>query len=305
MARPPRVPSYSLHKPSGQAVVKVAINGKRRSIYLGKHGSDESREAYARIVADLLAGRKIEPQATANRGNCTPVSAVSIGELIAKYQNYANGYYRKGSKPTSEVASIRCALEYLQEAYSDLPANAFSVGDLRATRQRMVDAGLCRGVVNQNTGRLVRMFRWAASVEIIPASVWAGLQTLPGLKAGRTTAKETKPVEPVDDDVVDKTLRELSPIVRSMVELQRATGMRPKEVCQLRPCDVDRSGDVWLYTPAEHKTEHHGKRRVILIGPRGQAILKPYLLRPHDEYCFRPSRGTLKPRKDRRYRVDS
>jgi integrase len=81
--------------------------------------------------------------------------------------------------------------------------------------------------------------------------------------------------------------------------------MRPNEVCQVRPCDVDRSGKVWTYAPAEHKTEHHGKGRVILIGPRGQDILRPYLLRPHGEYCFRPSRGTLNPTKDRRYRVDS
>jgi len=202
MPRTPKVPQYSLHKASGQAVVKVTIDGSRRTIYLGKHGSDESRERYARIVADLFAGRTITPPTVEKQGADTPEPSITFGQLVAQYQEHARGYYRKGDKPTTEVDSIRCALRYLLDAYLELPAEHFAVGDLRAVRQRMVDADLSRGVVNQNAGRIVRMFRWAASIEIAPACVWAGLQTLRGLKAGRTTARETKPVEPVDDETV-------------------------------------------------------------------------------------------------------
>src|SRR5690606_25462094 len=54
--------------------------------------------------------------------------------------------------------------------------------------------------------------------------------------------------------------------------------------------------DVWLYIPAEHKTEHHGKARTILIGPRAQAVLRPYLLRPPEQYCFVPSESESKRR---------
>jgi integrase len=74
-----------------------------------------------------------------------------------------------------------------------------------------------------------------------------------------------------------------------MVRLQRLTGMRPGEVCIVRPCDVDRSGDVWSYRPESHKTEHHDRERVIYLGPRAQSILTPYLLRPADAYCFSPA----------------
>ena len=56
-----------------------------------------------------------------------------------------------------------------------------------------------------------------------------------------------------------------------MVRFQRLTGARPGEVCQLRPVDVDRSGDVWEYRPESHKTEHHGRERIIYIGPQAQA----------------------------------
>ena len=296
MAAKSRVPSYCLHKPSGRAIIKVA--GK--IIYLGAHDSETSRQNYARIVADILAGRPVcKPSQDAK------VPTITIGQLIERFQAHADGYYRKNGKPTSEPGTIRSALRYIPDALRGLPAAEFSIGNLKAIRQTMIDAGHCRSSINKNTNRVILVFRWAATEELIPPAIPQALALLPGLKAGRSEARESKPVEPVDDALVTKTLRELSPIVAAMVQLQRLTGMRPNEVCQVRPCDVDRSGKVWTYAPAEHKTEHHGKGRVILIGPRGQDILRPYLLRPHGEYCFRPSRGTLNPTKDRRYRVDS
>ena len=46
-----RVPKYRLHKGSGQALVQY--RGQR--IYLGVHGSPESRRKYREFVAKLLA----------------------------------------------------------------------------------------------------------------------------------------------------------------------------------------------------------------------------------------------------------
>ena len=43
-----RVPAYRLHKPSGQA--RVIIDGQH--IHLGRYGSPESREKYARLIAE-------------------------------------------------------------------------------------------------------------------------------------------------------------------------------------------------------------------------------------------------------------
>jgi integrase len=67
------------------------------------------------------------------------------------------------------------------------------------------------------------------------------------------------------------------------------TGARPEEVCLIRPCDVDTSGAVWFYRPESHKTEHHDLGRVVCIGPKGQDVLRPYLLRAKDAHCFSPS----------------
>jgi integrase len=67
------------------------------------------------------------------------------------------------------------------------------------------------------------------------------------------------------------------------------TGMRSGEVVLMRVCDIDRSGPVWLYRPAEHKMRYRDRGRVVPIGPRAQAVLKPYLdARAVDDYLFDP-----------------
>jgi integrase len=66
--------------------------------------------------------------------------------------------------------------------------------------------------------------------------------------------------------------------------------MRPGEVCILRPCDIDMSGDVWWYKPEHHKTAHQDKDRVIAIGPKAQDVLKLFLPANSLDYYFNPSR---------------
>ena len=87
---------------------------------------------------------------------------------------------------------------------------------------------------------------------------------------------------------------DLSPLVELknlewlMVRLQRLTGMRPEEVCMVRPVNLNREANVWLYRPASHKTEHHGRDRVVPIGPKAQGVLLRYLARDAETHCFRP-----------------
>jgi hypothetical protein len=47
-------------------------------------------------------------------------------------------------------------------------------------------------------------------------------------------------------------------------------GRRPQDVCLMRPRDIDREGEVWIYQPESHTTEHHGRQRVIALGNRAQ-----------------------------------
>jgi hypothetical protein len=53
------------------------------------------------------------------------------------------------------------------------------------------------------------------------------------------------------------------------------TGMGPGETLDVRGCDLDTAGRPWTYTPASHETQHHGHERVIYLGPRARATIKP------------------------------
>lgn len=270
-----RVPSYRRHRPSGQAVVTIA----GRDIYLGKWGTAASRVEYQRLIGEWLAAGGTLPSAQHD---------LTVAELCQQFYRHAAAYYVKDGQPTTELAEYRLMLRLLRQRYGHTLARDFGPLALKAVREAMVAAGWTRGVVNQRTYRIKRVFRWAVADELIPPTVYQALSAVEGLKRGRTAAAESSPIEPVADEVVDATLPHLPPIVADLVRLQRLTGCRPGELCILRPMDVDRGVEIWLYRPESHKTQHHGRQRSILIGPKAQQVLARYLLRDASAYCFDP-----------------
>jgi integrase len=289
MSRRKLVPSYRHHKQSGQALVTLTDGlGGRKDVLLGKYDSEQSYEAYQRVLAEWQrAGRQLVQQAT---------SGLSVNELILAYWPQVEEYYRHpDGKATSEVANIKLALRWLRQLYGHTRAADFKGVALEALRGKMIEAGLCRNRINKDISRIRRMFRWGASKELVPVEVHQLLMTVEGLKAGRSAARETKPVRPVPVAFVESTLPDLSPQLQAMVKIQLHTGMRPGEVCVMRTIDVDTTGAVWLYRPGsdqgahgKHKTAHRGQDRVIAIGPKGQEVLKPWLRLKLDEYLFQP-----------------
>jgi integrase len=109
------------------------------------------------------------------------------------------------------------------------------------------------------------------------------------LKRYKSQAKAPEKVYPVEWETVSKIKDRVAAQVWSMILIQWHSGMRPGEVVQIRPCDIDMSGDVWFYRPQEHKTKHRGHERVIGLGKTCQSILQPWLDRPPSSYCFSPA----------------
>jgi integrase len=165
---------------------------------------------------------------------------------------------------------------------------------LESIQVQMIGAGLSRNTINEIIACIRRAFRWGVAKELVPPAVLQALQAVPGLRKGRTAAREPAPVQPVSEEIVEATLPHLSTVVGDMVRLQRLLGCRPGEVCMMRPCDIDRTAEVWEYRPASHKTEHHGRQRVIFIGPKAQQILLTYLLRDAQAFCFSPAESDIK-----------
>ena len=289
-----RPPAYRLHKSTGQAV--ISVHG--RVIQLGPFGSQKSHARYQEEIANWRAVRQRleleqaaepEPEVTLNELQARRLRGfpVSIDELALAYLDFARDYYRKNGRVTREAEIIGDMLRVLVRHHSGEAAEEFGPVKLKELRERMIDeVDWCRKHINKQISRLTRMFKWAVANELIGPTVYQALTTVAGLKRGRTDARETGPVLPVDDAVVDDTLPHLPQIVADMVRLQRLTGARPGEICTLRPCDLDQSGDVWVYEPGEHKMEHHGASRLVMIGPKAQKLLKLYLNRHPMCPCF-------------------
>ena len=101
-----RIPKYRLHKGSGQALVQ--INGER--IYLGKHGSAESKEKYQRIIAEWLVSVGEPKQGDVASPATTIRHDLPINEMLLAYLKFAEGYYAKDGEATKEFVCMKHSL---------------------------------------------------------------------------------------------------------------------------------------------------------------------------------------------------
>ena len=280
MPRKKSPPSYRLHKARNCAV--VTIDGKNH--YLGPYGSGESHEKYARLISgwrDRVRKHQSSPPPVA-----VGAPNLLVNELLLAYWVFAETYYRKDGQPTKELACMREALRPVRRLFGHSLARDFGPLALKAVRKEMIESDLSRGVINHRCNRIRRVFKWAVSEQLIQVSTYEALRTVPGLRFGRTQARETEPVKPVPDEHVEALLKFVAPTVRAMIRIQRLTGMRPGEVVLMRECDIDRTGDVWIYEPLDHKNRWRGHRKVVPLGPKAQGILKPLLNRNPEAYLY-------------------
>jgi integrase len=288
-ANPIRIPVYAKHKASNQAV--VYLDGKER--YLGKYGTARSKQEYRRLIGELLA-RQGRPE--------RPPETLTINELLLAYWNYSKEYHGWSKR---DGYCLKDVMRIVKEVYGRSLAGDFGPLALKVCRQRMIEKDWCRTYVNAQTARITRMFKWAAAEQMLPASVHAQLATVEGLHKGKTQARESERIRPVSLDHVDAALLHMPPTVRAMVKFQLITGCRPAEACIVRPIDIDMKNPAcWVYRPARHKCEHHDQERLILIGPKGQDVLRAFLGVKVDGYCFSPQQSeearSIKRRQERK-----
>ena len=286
MARRRKVPSYCRHKASGQAY--VTLDGREH--YLGVYGTPESRERYARLIAEHTAGdSSLAMPAPAS-------SSLSISELALVYwERHVLKVHVSEGKPTDRQYHIRLSLRPLKELYGSAPVSDFGPRALKCVREKMIaDAVEKRGAVNRryvndHVGIIKRMFRWGVAEELVPVHVFQSLEAVENLRKGwDSRVRERERIKPVPDEHVTAILPHVVPQVAAMIQVQRVTGMRPDEVTIMRPGDIDRREEVWLYVPRAHKLEHLEIDRVVPLGPRSQDVLQSWLDRPDDSFLFSP-----------------
>ena len=285
-----KVPSYCHHRPSGRAVVYL----DRKPTYLGPYGSPGSYEKYEREIAEWR-NRRLTGATELSALRPDQLNSFTISELILAYFKFAEKYYvTSDGEQTKEFTEMKFALRPLRKLYGRTLVRDFGPRALKAVRQHMVDSGeLSRKVINRRINRIRRAFRWAVSEERAPQGAYEALRSVEGLKFGRTQARETERIKPVPQPYVDAVVEVVSPPIATMIRVQQLAAMRPCEVVEMRACDIDMSGDVWLFEPFHHKNRWRGHDRHIALGPVAQDLIKPFLKLNTQAFLFSPREAEL------------
>lgn len=269
-------PRLRENKAKGLAFVEWVSLGKRHTIYLGPIGSEDAKKAYKRFAAEWAAGQHV--MGPSGKGE------VLVYEVIERWLAHCELTYVKRGKITSEVHCNRRALAIVAELYLDTPAAEFDCDKLEAVRAAMLAMGWYRKTINDHVARVQRAFSWAVTKKLVPAAVADALKHLQPIQAGRTSAPESQPKKPVPAEHIEAIFPHLHPnpkrraVVEAMIRFQRLTGVRPGELCSMRPEDIDRSDEVWAVTVTEfNKMLHRDVVRTVLIGPKAQAVIAPVL----------------------------
>jgi len=284
---PKRVPQYPSkpHK-SGQARIKI----KGQQVYLGVFGSAASHAKYHRVIAEYFSGGSLPSARETPAGD-----GITIAQLVNEHRIYAESHYRKNGKPTKELNGFKNALRFVLQSYAATPADKFGPRMLLAVRQSMIEEKLCGREINKRMGKIRRVWKWGVSRELVKVETFYALRTVEGVRKGQVRNPEE--IRPVAIQHVESIKSQVSPQIWAMIQLQLHTGMRPAEVCIMRAVDVFADhptipaglrGLCQVYIPESHKTEHHGKMRVVFIGPKAQEILREWLERKPTGYLFDP-----------------
>ena len=268
-----KLPAYRRHKASGQAV--VTLSG--RDFYLGPWGTKLSRANYDRVVAEWLGNGRALPASPQS-----DPAAVTVQRLLA-------AWWTSGKIVESQRPHWRKCIGILRRLYGTASVEQFGPVALKAFRQQLVAERLSRTTINKYVQQVRRIFRYGVSCELVPVDVAGALDAVEGLRRGEADVPEPRKVKPVADAMVDQVVAQASPTLAAMIRVQRATGMRAGEIVIMRTGDLDRTGDVWTYSPRHHKGTHREQTRTVFIGPRSQAVLTPFLKLDPDAFLFSPA----------------
>lgn len=267
--------------------------GHRRTRRFGKEHDTPRKVARARFNN----WKRSEYDTKAHVRNPDDPLAYTVTMLCDDYERHAAGIFVKNGKPTTHMSQVRAALDALREWFAASPVSSVTAPEIAKLRDAEIHSKdrhgepvkLTASTVNARLRIIRQVFKWGREYDKVPPGVAYDVSIVGRVKPGRSAARASEIVKPVPEPTLQATLPHMPQTVADMVMVQYWTGMRPGEVCTLKPCHIEPEGDVWFYRPPTHKTEHHGKERVVPIGPQAQAILKPYIARRQfTAYVFLP-----------------
>lgn len=285
------------------AIVRIKIDGKPKTFYLGLWGSEKAEAEYRRLAREYYSESR------------TPIPINKEPKLYDVYSRFIDDLENKNDE--ADKRCYRSAIWYAMQILPNIPCRELEIKHLIQYQDYLVRIAndTCNEIRNER-GQLIqrkkgvwtrqtvnRLFkfhktvlRYGANKGLIPYGFLYALQNVPAVPPQAGLA-ETEAVQAVSDEDVLKTLPFMDAQTADIVLLIRGAVLRPIECCRLRLCDLDTSGDCWC-GHVQGKTDWRGYSRFIAFSKEETEILKKWSAgKKPEEYIFSP------PGKNRQWQV--
>ena len=274
-------PAVRIHRTTGHA--RVRYQGKE--YWLGRAGTPEADARYRQLIA-AWARHEPEPMPPA------PPGRVTVAELLALWlirrkgdgtnlRKNAQWWLARAMAATLQQHAAVRICEFGPRLYQQWLAEVASRPITRGSAGTTRTVTHCRKIAAE----FRRMIAYGVGQEMFPVAVLTALDCVKG--APLTGARPAGKRQPVPEADLNAAVDHLPPVFRAIVQVIARAGARPSEVLRLRPCEIERGDGVWFLRPTFHKNERLGKSRVLVLGPRCQAALAPWISGVHpDSFVF-------------------
>ncbi len=233
---------------------------------MGEYGTPESQKAYDQAISAWLSnGRKFEPKLE---------SAFKIKDLVDLYIKRCEKTYKPTTRKRASSTDVALSAgKYWSEFQGLTACNDYSVSDFKRFRDHLIEQSLSKRTIKSYLSYTKRMLEFGFDLEKVKPETLHHIKLVKissyGVNSGRATEK-VKPIPLVDFELA---LTKMKPNIAAFFRLLILTCAKSGELLQLDMSEIDKSRDVWRWSPKQHKNSHRNHNRTILFGPKSQEIL--------------------------------
>ena len=236
-----------------------------------------------------------------------PVTGSTIQDLLSNYEKYL----KKTLQPTKQgrdhpdITFFNRVCNFLKPYY-DWSVDSLGPDELIDVRNSLIDYKYIQGKtskkylrrgINDTINWIPRIWAWGVGRTLVKESTLKGFNEVKPLRMGDQRVHDKVKRKRVTEEDFQKVIRSVNSVVSDMLKLLWHTGMRPYEVCEMRPYDILLDDpDCWLYIPGrditpvgQHKTTRYEQIKVIPLAGESQEILSSRIEKyDSEEYIFNP-----------------
>jgi len=273
-------------------------DGQRTNVSFGPIGSRTEGEIFAAFVKWLDLFRQ-QPNKVLSFSSpyeainqiVNPATIVKVGELLDKFETY----FRKIKKPVKyglENPDLRFVkrVRRFMESYYKWPIDEIGPDELLNIQQALMQYEYLRGNtkkkytrngINDTINWIHKIWRWGVGRQLVRPELVEAFDEIKPLRMGQSGVYDNHKRSRVIEEEFTKVIQAVNSVVADMLKLIWYTGMRPSEVCDMRPFDIIHDvPKCWLYIPGRdqtpvghHKTTRYERVKVIPLASKPQEIL--------------------------------